>query len=105
MDFSMSKLFLILLGVCVFLGFTTYYYRNELSEEKKKTCMYKANNELLLDKIKKEHEINERLSDENKSLEKKIAEDKSGFDWHYNVESTPPVVELKRLHKNRNKVR
>ena len=101
----MKNLILILIGICTVLFFTTYYYRTELSEEKKKTCMYKANNELLIDKIKKEHEINERLSDENKSLEKEISKDKSGFDWKFNINDTPPVIELRRLHKNRNKVR
>ena len=67
--------------------------------------MYKANVDLLIDKMKKEHEINERLLDENKSLEKKIEEDRSGFDWKALIVDTPPVVELRRLHKNRNKVR
>lgn len=101
----MRKLLLILLCGCVFLLLTTYYYRNELSREKQKTCMYKANSELLISKIKQEHEINERLLDENKSLEKKIEEDRSGFDWKVLIVDTPPVVELRRLHKNRNKVR
>lgn len=101
----MRKLLLILLCACVFLFFTTYHYRTELSKEKQKTCMYKANVDLLIDKIKREHEINERLSDENKELEKKISEDKSGFSWSFHIANTPPVIELRRLHKNRNKVR
>ena len=101
----MRKLLLILFCGCVFLLLTTYHYRNELSREKQKTCMYKANTELLIGKIKQEHEINERLLDENKSLEKEISKDKSGFDWKFNINDTPPVVELRRLHKNRNKVR
>lgn len=67
--------------------------------------MYKANNELLFAKLKREHETNERLSDENESLEKKIAEDKSGFDWKFNINNTIPVIELRRLHKNRNTIR
>ena len=101
----MRNLLLILLCACVFLFFTTYHYRTELSREKQKAGMYKANIDLLIDKMKKEHEINERLSDENKSLEKKIEEDRSGFDWKVVIVDTPPVVELRRLHKNRNKVR
>lgn len=101
----MKNALLILLCGCIFFFFTTYYYRNELSREKQKTHMYKANNELLFTKLKREHETNERLSDENESLEKKIAEDKSGFDWKFNINNTTPVIELRRLHKNRNTIR
>lgn len=57
-----------------------------------------ANNNLLINRLEKEHNDKVEVSRTNEQLRKQIEADKSGFDWHYNLESNPVLLEFKRLH-------
>lgn len=60
--------------------------------------MLESNNNLLIKKLEKEHNDKVEVSRTNELLRKQIKADKSGFDWHYNLESNPVLLEFKRLH-------
>lgn len=57
-----------------------------------------ANNNLLINRLEKEHNDKVEVSRTNELLRKQIKADKTGFDWHYNLESNPVLLEFKRLH-------
>jgi len=88
-----------------FLACGAYWLKNELADAKEDLTRYRANNEILIGQVRKEHENALAISREKEELAEAVKEDKSGFDWTVNITGAAPVVRLKRLHKNRGSVR
>ena len=83
-----------------------YYLYNDNIYQKQQKAVYNANNQLLIKKIREVYDDKVETDRTNRELREAIARDKaSGFDWSQNIGNTAPVVALKRLHKNRNKIR
>lgn len=100
----MRYLVLISILAWVFLACGAYWLKNELQDAKESLAQYRANNEVLIGRLKKEHENTVEVSREKEQLEQAVNNDASGFDWTFNIANTAPIVRLKRLHKNRGAV-
>ena len=59
-----------------------------------------ANNNLLLDNLRRSYNDKMEIARTNEQLKNAIRNDKSGFDWHYDLSSNPVLLEFKRLHAN-----
>lgn len=57
-----------------------------------------ANNNLLINRLEKEHNDKVEVSRTNELLRKQIKADKTGFDWNYDLTSNPVLLEFKRMH-------
>lgn len=87
------------LGVTVIiLGFLYNLQSGRIDSLETSNTSLQANNNFLIKKLEKEHNDKLEVSRTNELLRKQIKADKSGFDWHYNLESNPVLLEFKRLH-------
>lgn len=57
-----------------------------------------ANNNLLINRLEKEHNDKVEVSRTNELLRKQIKADKTGFDWNYDLSANPVLLEFKRMH-------
>ena len=82
------------------------YYKNVAEEQEKLKDIYCANNQVLINKVRKIYNDKVETDRTNKELRRAIAEDKnSSFDWYQDISNTNPIIHLKQLHTNRNSVR
>jgi len=68
---------------------------NALQEAK---ITLQANNNLLINRLEKEHNDKVEVSRTNELLRKQIKADKTGFDWHFDLSANPVLLEFKRMH-------
>ena len=102
MGSNMNKILLIL--ACFFailsgvlLGVYKYQSKRiDTLQEAKITLQ--ANNNLLINRLEKEHNDKVEVSRTNELLRKQIKADKTGFDWNYDLTSNPVLLEFKRMH-------
>lgn len=87
--------FAILAGVLIFW---VRLQSNRIDTLQAAKTTLESNNNLLIKKLEKEHNDKLEVSRRAEEIEKAIKADKSGFDWHYNLESNPVLLEFKRLH-------
>lgn len=57
-----------------------------------------ANNNLLINRLEKEHNDKLELSKRTAEIEEAIKKDTSGFDWNYNLSDNSVLVTFKRMH-------
>lgn len=57
-----------------------------------------SNNQLLINKLKKEHNDKLELDKRAKAIEEAIRKDTSGFNWNYDLSGNSVLVAFKRLH-------
>lgn len=92
--------------MCFFCVLAIYYLYNDNLYQKEQKAIYSSNNQLLIKKIREVYNDKMETDRTNRELRETIARDQaSGFDWHQNIGNTAPVMALKRMHKNRNKIR
>lgn len=102
----MNKLFLASLLLAIFLGFVAFYYKNVAIEQERLKDVYCANNQVLIDRVRKIYDDKVATDRTNEELRRAIAEDKnSNFDWTTDISATLPIITLKQLHTNRNTIR
>ena len=82
------------------LFFWIYIQNQKIDSLERAKNTLEANNNLLLNRLEREHNDKLEVSRKNEELKAKINNDKSGFDWHYNLNSNPVLLEFKRLHQN-----
>lgn len=59
-----------------------------------------ANNNLLINRLEKEHNDKLEVDRRAKEIEKAIKKDTSGFNWHYDLSTNPVLVTFKQLHSH-----
>ena len=89
----------------VFLALGAFYLKNELDIANEQLTHTRANNEVLINTVKKEHQNALDASREKQELEKEIQSDKSGFNWNADISNNNVVRSLKRMHKDKGKLR
>lgn len=96
-----TKLILALFfAVVVALGvFVINLQRNEINSLRAEKSVLIGNNNLLINKLRKTYNDNEKLAASNRKLQQAIKTDKSGFDWHYDLTSNSVLLEFKRMHE------
>ena len=58
----------------------------------------RANNNLLIKKLEKEHNDKLEVSRRAEEIEKAIKKDTSGFNWDYDLSANPVLATFKQLH-------
>lgn len=102
----MSKLFFMCVTAIYVLILGLIYFKNIADEEKRMKEFYNANNQLLINKMKEVYNDKMETDRTNEELRQAIARDKtSSFNWYQDISNTAPIISLKRLHKDRNKIR
>lgn len=86
---SSISLLLALVAVCVAL-----YHREESMYARQAMRTYQGNNEVLIGRLKKVYADKVEVDRRNAALEKAAAEDKTGFDWHYNISRSSVIMRL-----------
>ena len=87
----MNKVFII---VVLLLCAAVWYYREDGIEARRSMAVYRGNNEVLLERLKKSYADKMETDKRNAELEKAAKEDKSGFDWYYDIGGSPVVKRL-----------
>ena len=90
----MNKLFgisVLLLCVAVVVA---GYYREDAKQARESLSVYRGNNEVLLGRLKKTYADKVETDKRNSELEKAAAEDKTSFDWGYDISNS---LVIKRL--------
>ena len=87
--------FIIVIGV-----FVINLQRKEINSLKGEKSVLMANNNLLIDNLRRSYNDKMEIARTNEQLKNAIRNDKSGFDWHYDLSSNPVLLEFKRLHAN-----
>ena len=82
------------------LLFVVSYQSHKIDTLKTAKNVLEANNQVLLNRLEKEHNDKLEISKKNEQLKAIIDADKSGFDWHYPLGNNPVLLEFKRLHQN-----
>lgn len=101
----MSKLFFLCVFFIYILTLGLIYYKNVADDERDLKQFYCANNQVLINKVRKIYDDKVATDRENEELRRAIREDKdSSFDWHQDISSTLPIITLKRLYEERNTV-
>ena len=91
---------LILLALLVACCFFMYMQRNEIKSVRNDNAVLYGNNNILVERLRRSNDDKMELSRTNELLKNKVKDDKSGFDWHYDLSSNPVLLEFKRLHAN-----
>lgn len=87
-------------AVVVIVGaFVINIQRKEINSLKGEKSVLMANNNLLVNQLRKTYDDNEKLATSNKKLQQAIKADQSGFNWNYDLTSNPVLLEFKRMHK------
>ena len=87
--FALFFVFIIVIGV-----FVINLQRKEINSLKGEKSVLMANNNLLIDKLKRSYNDQMELSRKNKELEK-LAKSDTGFDWYADISNSPVVVKLR----------
>lgn len=87
--------FAILAGVLIFW---VRLQSNRIDTLQAAKTTLEANNNLLINRLEKEHNDKVEVSRTNELLRKQIKADKTGFDWNYDLTSNPVLLEFKRMH-------
>jgi hypothetical protein len=96
----------ILFLACFFCVLAIYYLYNDNLYQKEQKAIYSSNNQLLIKKIREVYNDKVETDRTNEELRQTIAGDKtSGFNWYQDISNTAPIISLKRMHKDRNKIR
>lgn len=95
------KLFIamFLIAVACFGVFWLYMQSNEIKSLRGDNNRLKSNNDVLINRLTKEHEDKVLLSERQKELENAIKSGKSNFNWNYDFSNDYVVLEFKRMHK------
>lgn len=90
----MYKLFfaVVLLGI---LGGTAVYFKAEAERERVVLAMYRGNNQVLLQRLKKVYADKMELDRKNAELEQAAAADKTGFDWGFDISNSAVIKRLR----------
>jgi hypothetical protein len=78
----------------VLFGFLAYYYHDRASSYCELWKNSEANNDYLINERKKDHEKTIQIAERNRELEKEAENDKSTFDWNYNISNSPVILRL-----------
>ncbi len=90
----MNKLFGIsILLLCVAVA-AAWYYREDSRQVRASLALYRGNNEVLLGRLKKNYADKMEADKRREELEKAVKEDKSGFDWGYDISHSPVILRL-----------
>lgn len=102
----MSKLlYILVISVCLLL-LVVVYYKHVAEDERELKQFYCANNQVLINKVRKIYDDKLETDRTNEELRRAIAEDKdSSFDWSADISATLPIRTIKQLHKDRSKIR
>ena len=84
----------IFLALSVVFGFLAYYYHERASSYCELWKNSEANNDYLVKERKKDHEKTIQIAERNRELEKEAENDKSTFDWNYNISNSPVILRL-----------
>ena len=84
----------IFLACSVVFGFLAYYYHNRASSYCELWKNSEANNVYLIEQRKKDYADTLEISKRNKQLEEEVKNDKSTFDWHFPIASSPVILRL-----------
>ena len=87
--------FAILAGVLIFW---VRMQSNRIDTLQAAKTTLEANNNLLINRLEKEHNDKVEVSRTNEQLRQQIKADKSGFDWHFDLSANPVLLEFKRMH-------
>ena len=82
------------------LLFVVSYQSHKIDTLKTAKNVLEANNQVLLNRLEKEHNDKLEISKKNKQLKATIDNYKGDFDWRANISSDPVLLEFKRLHQN-----
>jgi uncharacterized protein YlxW (UPF0749 family) len=102
---TIAILTLFLGATSVFLFFMLRLSLQEIKSLESEKTTLQANNNILLNEVKKRNEQAEELARTKVELQKAIESDTSGFNWGVDISGSTPVLTIKRLHKDRNTVR
>jgi len=80
----------------VFLFCVGVYYKNKATSFELKYNTVNANNGLLIGRLKESYEDNLAISKQNEELKQMAKEDKSGFDWNFDISNTDVVKQLRK---------
>lgn len=86
---SSVSLLLLIIALCA-----VWYYRADAIEARKSLAVYQGNNEVLIRRLKKTYADKLETDKRNEELEKAAEEDKSDFDWHYDISRNPVIMRL-----------
>lgn len=84
----------IFLACSVVFGFLAYYYHQRADSYCELWKNEQANNDYLVTERKKDHEKTIQIAERNRELEKEAENDKSTFDWNYNISNSPVILRL-----------
>lgn len=90
----MNKLFVItVLLLCVAIAVAAYYREDSL-QVRENLAVYRGNNEVLLRRLKQSYEDKMETDKRNAELEKAATEDKTDFNWYYDISRSPVIKQL-----------
>lgn len=92
--------------MCFLAVGTAYFFYKETIYHKNRYAVSHANNQLLIKKMEEVYNDKLETDKSNNELRNAIEKEKNNcFNWRENISNTNPVITLKRLHADRNKVR
>lgn len=100
----MSKIKLIFYGMAILfvagLLFIMWLQSKQIASLKTDNSILRANTDVLINKLEKEHNDKLEVSRKNTELKAKIDNYKGDFDWRTDLSNNPVLLEFKRLYKN-----
>lgn len=98
----MNKILLFLacfFGVtAIILGFWCNLQSGKIDSLETSNTSLRANNNLLINRLEKEHNDKLEVSRRAEEIEKAIKKDTSGFNWNYDLSANPVLATFKQLH-------
>lgn len=91
----LNTLKLIFLAVLIALGFGVYYYYEQSEHYCELWKNANANNIYLIKQRKKDYGKTIQIAERNRELEAEAKNDKSSFDWNYDISNSPVILRLR----------